>query len=89
MWNPFSKKKTEDKKEEITKKTGVAPETMSMFENMDLSDEALEQALSQHQGKMSFLEKMALKKFKKMSPEQRKEVLGKMMSPEKMEENKD
>jgi len=38
--------------------------------------------------KMNFMQKMAMKKFLKMSPEEQKKMVAKMMTPKNVEKNK-
>lgn len=68
MWNPFKKKKDNEKKEE---------ENLPHVPGMPDVE------------KMGMLQKMAYKRFLKMSPAEREKVMKKALTPKNVEKHKD
>ena len=63
------------------------------FAKDDTNEKDLEAQLKAMPGapdmsKMNFMQKMAMKKFLKMSPEEQKKMAAKMMTPKNVEKNK-
>lgn len=73
MWNPLKKKK------------GEKDATSTPNSEFDMS----ELPGAPDPKDMGFMERMAMKQFQKMSPEQREKVLAKALDPKNIEKNKD
>lgn len=74
MWNPLRKKKKEEEKEKKVQGGGFSLDesTPGMPDTKD----------------MGFMEKMAVKQFQKMSPEQQEKMLQKALDPKNIQKNK-
>lgn len=77
MWNPFKKKKPS-----VPIDTSHVPE---------VTDEMIDQMMRGGEGmpKVGMMQKMALKRLKKMDAKKRKEVFAQTLSPKNVEKNKE
>lgn len=87
--NPFSKKK----KEEIDPKKAIQDaESMMGGEMPEITDEMIDQMIAGEMPgapKMNMMQRMALKRVKKLDPKQRKEMFAKAMSEKGGESKED
>lgn len=87
--NPFSKKK----KEKVDpKKAMKEAETMMGGEMPEITDEMIDQMIAGEMPgapKMNMVQRMALKRIKKLDPQQRKEMFAKAMSEKGGESKED
>jgi hypothetical protein len=74
MWNPLRKKKKETEKEKRVEGGGF-----SLDESMPGVPDTKN---------MGFMERMAMKQFQKMSPEQQEKMLQKALDPKNIQKNK-
>jgi len=74
MWNPLKKKKKEDEQERVSEKKNPLPSDIPGMPDPK---------------NMNFMERMAMKQFEKMSPDQREQVIQKALDPKNIAKNKD